>query len=162
MELTDITRAYANGDLARPNLFEVEIPFMGQDFRFECKAASMPAGVVEPVMVGYQNKKMKLAGDRTFDDWTITVYNDADHNTRQQFIEWQNIAQALDRNINGEGPSSYKKEATVYQIDRAGNRTRAYTIHGIWPSNVAELALDWDNNSQVEMFEVTMTLDWWQ
>lgn len=162
MELTDITRAFGNGDLARPNLFEVEIPFMGGNFPFKCKAASMPSGVVEAVPVGYQNKKLKLAGDRTFDDWTITVYNDAEHNTRQQFIEWQALAQSLDRNINGETPTSYKKEATVYQLDRQGNRTRAYTIYGIWPSNIAELALDWDNNSQIEMFEVTMTLDWWQ
>lgn len=162
MDLTDISRAYSNGDLARPNLFEVEIPFMGETFRVRCKAASMPAASVEPVIVGYQNKKMKLAGDRTFDDWTITVYNDVNHDTRQQFIDWQNIAQAIGRNINGETPDVYKKEATVYQLDRAGNRTRSYTIFGLWPSQISELVLDWDTGSEVEMFEIVLTLDWWE
>lgn len=162
MELTDITRAFAGSDFARPNLFEVEIPFMGEDFRFKCKAASMPAGIVEPVIVGYQNKKMKLAGDRTFDDWTITVYNDDQHDTRQQFIEWQALAQAVNRNISGEQPATYKKEAVVRQLDRQSNVTRAYTIFGAWPSNIAELAMDWDNNSQVETFEVTLSIDWWE
>lgn len=162
MDLTDVTRAFGNGDLARPNLFEVEIPFMGDSLRFKVKAASMPAATVEPVILGYQNKKMKLAGDRTFDDWTITVYNDPEHNTRQQFIEWQNLAQAISRNINGEAPATYKKEATVHQLDRTGTRTRSYTIFGAWPSQISELALDWDTGSEVEMFEVIMTLDWWE
>lgn len=162
MELTDITRAFSNGDFARPNLFEVEIPFLGKDFKFKCKAATMPAGVIEAVPVSYQNKKMKLAGDRTYDDWSITVYNDQEHNTRQQFIEWQTLIQAMNRNITGEYPSTYKKEATIYQIDRQGNRTRSYTIYGLWPVNIAELALDWENASQIEMFEVTMSLDWWE
>lgn len=162
MELTDITRAYSQGDFARPNLFEVEIPFMGKDFKFKCKGASMPPGVVEPVPVSYQNKKMKLAGDRTFEDWTITVYNDEAHNTRQQFIEWQNLAQALDRNILGEAPASYKKEATVRQLDRKGRQTRQYTVYGAWPTNIAEIALSWDQSNEVETFEVTLSIDWWQ
>ncbi|QAY01287.1 tail tube protein [Aeromonas phage ZPAH1] len=162
MDLTDVSRAFSQGDLARPNLFEVEIPFMGQDLRFKCKAASMPGATVEPVVLGYQNKKMKLAGDRTFDDWTITVYNDTQHNTRQQFIDWQNIAQSLGRNINGEVPTVYKKEATVHQLDRAGNRTRSYTVYGCWPTQISELALDWDTGSEVEMFEIILSLDWWE
>lgn len=162
MELTDITKAYVGGDLARPNLFEVEIPFMGKDFKFKCKAASMPSGVVEPIPVSYQNKKLKLAGDRTYEDWTITVYNDTDHNARQQFIAWQNLAQAMDRNISGEAPTSYKKEATIRQLDRKGAATRSYTMYGIWPTNIAELQLSWDQSNEVETFEVTMSLDWWQ
>lgn len=162
MELTDITRAYQNGDFARPNLFEVEIPFMGQDFKFKCKAATMPSGVVEPVIVGYQNKKIKLAGDRTFEDWTITVYNDESHNVRQQFVDWQVLAQSIDRTISGEAPETYKKTGTVTQYDRQGNPTRRYTITGIWPTNIAELALDWDTNNEVETFEVTLSVDWWE
>lgn len=162
MELTDITKAFANGDFARPNLFEVEIPFVGRDFRFKCKAAAMPSGVVEAVQIGYQNKKLKLAGDRTYDDWTISVYNDQSHDTRQQFIEWQKLAQSFNRDIAGESPTNYKKEATIRQLDRSGNVTREYTMYGIWPSNIAELALDWDNNGQVEIFDVTFTIDWWE
>ncbi|MGL6228657.1 MAG: phage tail protein [Culicoidibacterales bacterium] len=162
MELTDITRAFSNGDFARPNLFKVEIPSLGANFEFKCKAASMPAASVEKVPIGYQNKKINLAGDRTFDDWTITCYNDEAHDTRQQFIDWQALAQALDRNISGEAPDSYKKVAYVSQLDRKGEVTRTYTINGIWPTTVNELQLDWEQNSEVEKFEVVMSLDWWE
>lgn len=162
MELTDISRAFKNGDFARPNLFKVTIPFLGKDFEFKCKAATMPSGVVEQVPVSYQNKKFKIAGDRTYDDWTISVYNDMDHDTRQQFVEWQNMVQAMNRDITGESPDTYKKQATVSQVDRQGNVTRTYTLYGIWPTNIAELALDWDNASQIEMFDVTFAIDWWE
>lgn len=47
MELTDLTRAFESGDFARPNLFEVEIPYLGKNFSFKCKAAPLPAGIVE-------------------------------------------------------------------------------------------------------------------
>ena len=161
MELTDITRAMSGGDFARPNLFEVEIPFLGANFKFKCKGANMPSGVVESIPVSYQNKKLKIGGDRTVEDWTITVYNDQDHDTRQQFIEWQNLVQALDRNIAGDVPSTYKKEATVKQLDRNGNVTRSYTLYGVWPLNIAEIALSWDQSNEVEVFEVTLSVDWW-
>ncbi|MGL5307498.1 MAG: phage tail protein [Aeromonas veronii] len=162
LNLTDISNAFQSGDFARPNLFEVEIPFLGRDFKFKCKAASMPAAVTEQVIVGYQNKKLKLGGDRTFEDWTITVYNDSDHSVRKQFIEWQNLVHAIDRRIYGENPDVYKKEGTVTQFDRQGNPTHNHNIFGLWPTNVGELVLDWDTNNEVETFEVTLSVDWWQ
>lgn len=161
MELTDLTKAFESGDLARPNLFEIEIPFLGRNIKFKCKAGSMPAGVTDPVIVGYQNKKIKLGGDRTFEDWTITVYNDVGHEVRQQFLDWQAQVHALDRQIYGENPDVYKKEATVTQLNRQGQKTATHTIYGTWPTNVGEVALDWDTNNEVETFEVTLSVDWW-
>lgn len=162
MELTDITKAFQSGDFARPNLFEVEIPFLGRDFKFKCKATSMPAANTDKVIVGYQNKKLKLGGDRTYEDWSITVYNDVDHNVRTQFLEWQNLVHAQDRRIYGENPDTYKKEALIRQFNRQGEETAVFTIYGIWPTSVGEIGLDWDTNNEVETFEVVLSLDWWQ
>ncbi|QHJ79054.1 MAG: hypothetical protein [Caudoviricetes sp.] len=161
MELNDLTKAFSNGDLARPNLFEIEIPFLGRDIKFKCKAGSMPAAVTDPVIVGYQNKKIKLGGDRTFEDWTITVYNDSNHDVRQQFLDWQAQVHALDRQIYGENPDVYKKEAMVSQLNRQAEVTAVHTIYGTWPTNVGEVALDWDTNNEVETFEVTLSVDYW-
>lgn len=162
MELTDITNAFASGDFARPNLFEVEIPFLGRDFKFKCKAASMPPAFTDKVTIGYQNKKIKLGGDRTFEDWTITVYNDIEHDVRKQFLQWQNLVHAQDRRIYGENPDTYKKEALVRQFNRQGDETEVNTMFGVWPTSVGEIALDWDDNNSVETFEVVLSLDWWE
>jgi hypothetical protein len=111
LELTDLTRAFESGDFARPNLFEVEIPYLGKNFSFKCKAAPLPAGIVEKIPVGYMNRKLNVAGDRTFDDWTVTIYNDDAHNTRQAIVEWQGIAAGQGNEITGGSPAEYKKKA---------------------------------------------------
>lgn len=162
MQLTDITKAFESGDFARPNLFEVEIPFLGHSFSFKCKAAPMPPAQVEKIAVGYMNRKLHVAGDRTFDDWTVTVYNDDAHKTRQQVLDWQAMAHGQGNEITGDKPSNYKKQAIIRQFARDGKTvTKEYTITGIWPTNVGELQGDWDTNNEVSTFEVTFSMDWW-
>ncbi|WWQ13044.1 tail tube protein [Morganella phage vB_Mm5] len=160
--LTDITKAFETGDFARPNLFFVEIPYLGRNFRFKCKAAPMPAATVEKIPVGYQNRKINVAGDRTYDDWTITVYNDIGHNTRNDLIKWSNQLHGMGDEISGDIPANYKKTGTVNQTDRNENITATHTIFGLFPTNVGEVTLDWDSNNEVEVFEVTFALDWWE
>ena len=89
------------GGGARPNLFEVHIPSFPtaatsaggiwsgevvEDFRFMCKAAAMPASNSGVVDVPFRGRILKVAGDRTFDTWTITVINDEDFLIRTQFF----------------------------------------------------------------------------
>ncbi|ASD52082.1 tail protein [Pseudomonas phage PspYZU05] len=163
MFLDDITRAFESGDFARPNLFEVEIPHMGRNFSFKCKAAAMPAGVVEKIPVGYMNRKVNIAGDRIYDDWTVTIYNDDKHDVRQDLSDWQSIAHGGGNEITGGTPAQYKKPAIVRQFSRDGKTiTKEITISGVWPTNVGEVVLDWDSNNEVQTFETTFAIDWWE
>lgn len=163
MELTDIMRAFESGDFARSNLFEVEIPFLGQNFKFKCKAATLPSATVEKVPVGYMNRKLNIAGDRTYDDWTISVYNDDAHQTRDQIVQWQAMAHGMGNTISGQTPADYKKTGIIRAFHRDGvTVTKEYTIVGIFPTLVAEVANDWDTNNEVQIFEATFALDWWE
>ncbi|AXF40744.1 tail protein [Acinetobacter phage vB_ApiM_fHyAci03] len=162
MELTDLLRAFESGDFARPNLFEVEIPFLGKNFSFKCKAAAMPPANVDKIAVGFQNRKLHVAGDRTFDDWTVTIYSDDKHQTRQDILDWQNLCHGQGAEISGATPADYKKTAIIRQFGRDGKTiTKEYTIYGLWPTLVGEVQLDWDQNSEVETFETTFALDYW-
>lgn len=150
------------GDAARSNLFSVEIPFLGETFKFQCKASSLPASTVNKLELSYQNRKIGLAGDRIFEDWNATIYNDADHKVRKQFVDWMELVQAHGRQIKGARPEGYKKEAFVRQYDRDGETVTANVkISGIFPSNLAAVELDWEND-QVEIFEVTFSIDYWE
>lgn len=162
MELTDVLRAFESGDFARPNLFEVEIPYLGQNFKFKCKAGTMPPATVEKIPVGYMNRKINIAGDRTYDDWTLTIYNDVAHDTRQAIVDWNNLTAGMGNTISGEIPSEYKKPGLVRQLDRNGNVTKEYQVTGLFPTNVGEVTLDWDNNNEIQTFETTFSIDWWQ
>ena len=80
------------GGGTRPNLFEVQVNFPdgvdlgiqndgggefdGDRFRFLCKAAQLPASNVGNLEVPFRGRVLKVAGDRTFDPWTVTVIND--------------------------------------------------------------------------------------
>lgn len=161
MNLTDLTKAFESGDFARPNLFEVEIPYLGKNFKLKCKAANMPASTVEKVPVGYMNRKLNVAGDRIYDDWTVTVYNDDAHLTRKQLLDWSNMAHGRGDKISGSTPAEYKKTALVRQFHRNGETiTREETIQGLWPTNVGEVQFDWDSNNEISTFEVTFSIDW--
>ncbi|AHK11015.1 tail tube protein [Escherichia phage HY01] len=163
MFVDDVTRAFESGDFARPNLFQVEISYLGQNFTFQCKATALPAGIVEKIPVGFMNRKINVAGDRTFDDWTVTVMNDEAHDARQKFVDWQSIAAGQGNEITGGKPAEYKKSAIVRQYARdAKTVTKEVEIKGLWPTNVGELQLDWDSNNEIQTFEVTLALDYWE
>ena len=75
------------GGGARPNLFQVDLTsFPGSDdtnydsdsFSVLCKAAQLPASNVASIDVPFRGRIFKVAGDRTFDTWTVTVINDND------------------------------------------------------------------------------------
>ncbi|MFP9058844.1 hypothetical protein, partial [Enterococcus faecalis] len=77
-----------------------------------------PAGIVEKIPVGFMNRKINVAGDRTFDDWTVTVMNDEAHDARQKFVDWQSIAAGQGNEITGGKPAESKKSAIVRQYAR--------------------------------------------
>lgn len=160
--LNDISRGFESGDFSRSNLFEVEIPYLGKNFKFMCKAATFPAATVEKIAVSYQNRKINIAGDRTFDDWTVTVYNDDAHKIRDAIIAWNSMTHGLGEQITGSTPADYKKQAIVRQLNRNTETTAEKTLFGIFPTNVGEVTVDWESNNEVETFEVTFALDWWE
>ena len=79
------------GGGARPNLFEVNIndfkfaDWDNETFQFLCKAAALPASNVTPIDIPFRGRSLKVAGERTFDTWTITVINDEDFKLRTAF-----------------------------------------------------------------------------
>ena len=182
-----------NGGGARPNLFEVTFP-QNNVFTFEggsdsqldstvlVKAAQLPASNVASIDVPFRGRIMKVAGDRTFDTWTVTVINDVDFNLRTAFQNWmQGIAQYAD--ASGEAdPQAYKSEAKVTQLRRAvgatggsgdasstlsatngGGLVPAYTydFFGIFPTNISAIDLSYDTADTIEEFTVEFQVDYW-
>ena len=84
------------GGGARPNLFEVELTTLpdsvqgweAEKFRYLCIAASLPASNIANVDVPFRGRIFKVAGDRTFEPWTVTVINDEDFIIRNAFEAW--------------------------------------------------------------------------
>jgi len=149
---------------ARQNLFQVRInnpanadgdavtPFMVQ-------AAQIPEAQLGVIPVFYFGRQMKLAGDRTFGDWTVTVINDEDFRVRNAMEEWSNRINRLERNVRD--INRYKTNATVIQYAKDGTAIREYKFDGIFPQVVSPIELDWATVDQLESFQVTFSYDYW-
>ena len=148
----------------RANLFNCRIttPNRGglADFEFHCKGTSMPASTVGNIDVPYRGRQLKVPGDRTFADWTVTVFNDRGMYIRGVFEEWMAKLQDHWENKQDMGMSPYG-QASVTQLKRDGGSERTYRITSLYPTEVAAIDVAWDSNDAVEEYSVTFAVNHW-
>lgn len=159
-----------SGAGARANRFKVEVLYVppgvtleAPRFSFLCRAASIPASAVTPVEVPYLGALLKVAGERTFDDWTISVYNDTDWGIRWNFERWVELIMGGQSNVASYPGNVIFGNLRVTQLDRAGNviPQGVYSIFNVFPASVGPIELSYDANNAVEMFDVTLSVGWW-
>ena len=160
-----------SGGGARPNLFEVELAFPNavaidndvlQKSRFLVKAAALPASTIAPIDVPFRGRILKIAGDRTFETWTITVLNDTDFSIRSAFEKWMNIINKMSDATGVVDPEAYQKDATVRQLDRDGSVLRSYKFWDIFPTNISTIDLSYETTDTLEEFTVELQVQWWE
>lgn len=160
------------GGGARPNLYDVTLTFpfgiaspnTSRKASFSCKAASLPSSTLSPIILPYMGREVKVAGDRTFDDWTITILNDTDFDVRDAFERWVDAIGGAVSNLASPGfsnPTRYYANAIVEQMTTEGVPVKWYSMEGIFPINIAEIPLAYDANNQVEEFSVTLAVNYW-
>ena len=165
-------RSQMTGDGARPNLFEVSMPFPGfaspanaqTKLTFMCKTAQLPGSTVGVVPVNYFGRELKFVGNRTFADWTISVINDEDFVVRNAFERWMNGINSHNLNIRNPlalAPLGYSVDSEVTQFGKQGNTLKKYRFVGVFPTDITPIDVDWGSNDTIEEFSVTLTYQWW-
>jgi len=158
------------GGGARPNLFAVSMQFPPAvnfvdtvNAEFMIKAASLPSSVIGPIEVSYRGRKLKIAGDRTFENWSITVLNDTNMALRTAFESWMELITQNAQNVSTAVPTldGYMCNLAVSQLDRAGNTTKSYAFIDAWPVNVQAIDLNYETNDAVEEFTVEFAYQYW-
>ena len=169
--ITDF-RSRMTGGGARSNLFEVEITFPGgigiseslvsDKVPFLVKAAEIPSSNLGNIPVPYRGRVLPIAGDRTFDPWTVTVINDTDFSIRDAMEKWSNSINDIQTAQGTINPADYQTSAKVKQLSRKGgvdpgaiDVLREYRFEGIYPNVVSSIPLDYGATDQIEEFQVT-------
>jgi hypothetical protein len=177
------------GGGARPNLFEVRLDALPaaatgstpkaqwgkteqEDFSILCKAANLPASNIASIDVPFRGRTLKVAGDRTIDNWTITVINDEDFRIRNAIEAWMNGIARLSNNTGATNPGAYMEDAVVHQLGRgySGKRhstknsdtsdggkvtpLKSYKFIDIFPVAVSAIDLSYDSSDTIEEFTV--------
>jgi len=160
-------RSQMQGDGARPNLFEVQLTFptfinpqaANRKLTFMCKTASLPGSTIGHVPVFYFGRETKLAGNRTFPEWTLSILNDEDFSVRNAFEKWMN---GMNRHVSNvrdlwAGNSlGYSTQALVKQFAKTGDVLKTYTFEGLFPVDISQIDLDWGSNDTIEEYSVTL------
>jgi T4-like virus tail tube protein gp19 len=175
-------------DGARPNLFDCSVVFPGPvegagagglgnatEFTFKCRAASIPGSTIGTVIAPYFGREIKLAGNRTFEDWTVTVMMDEDYEIRHAFEDWMGKINTHITNLRDAemlNPFQYQADIHLRHYSKAGEMGASvldedatiakYIIVGAFPISVEPVQLDWAANDQLAEFSVTFAYQWWQ
>jgi|TARA_B110000438_G_scaffold261396_1_gene272047 hypothetical protein len=158
--ITDFKNNFKGG--VRPNLFQVVInaPVFGQmDLQFLGKSTSLPASTVTAFDVPYRGRQLKVPGDRTFADWSVTILNDPNWVNRTKIEQWMNAINNHSQNRSNLNPSDVYGNATVSQLSRNGGVIRTYRIQDMIPTEAAAIELAMDSNDAVEEFAVTFAIN---
>ena len=155
---------------ARANLFDVTMTGAGaaglnaSEFTFACKAAQIPSSAVGVVEVPYFGRVVKVPGNKTFENWTVTIINDEDFNIRNAMEKWITAMGTHEGNVAtiSAGDGTLYGQATVNQYAKAGGTVlEAYNFVNIFPINVAAIDLAWSDNDTIEDFTVEFAYDYW-
>ena len=179
----DDFKANVTSDFARPNLFQVDLAFptgiinnssqinLG---KFTVRAANLPSSQIGVIEVPFRGRVLKIAGDRTFEPWTITVMNDSGFVLRSAFELWASSIQAYNENFTSAATLGNENDSTGYFADmsvhqlakdiKSGDKPRvlkSYKFYNIFPSAIAAIDLDYGNNDAIEEFTVEMQVQYW-
>lgn len=164
----DDFKAQLKGGGARANLFRCTINFPGyaggnaEQTSFMIKAAQLPGSTINQIDVPFRGRVLKVAGDRTFPEWTVTVINDTDFGVRDAFEAWMNGINAHAANTGLTNPTDYQVDMFVEQLDKDESVIKRYDFRGAFPTEVAPIELANDNNDAIEEFTVTMMYQYWE
>ena len=165
--LSSFTQALQGGG-ARANQFAVNMGgagaagLTGSSFGFLCRSAQIPALTIGEVAVPYRGRQIFLAGDRTYDAWTVTVFNDRNYSIRASLEAWMDDMSDIGASTraNTLSATSYYGNATVKQLDRNNSVIRTYKLEGVWPTTIDAIDLSYDANDAVEEFGCTFRFNW--
>ena len=168
-KITDF-KSQLTGGGARSNLFECVLSFpeiaqvendVLNKSRFLIKAANLPASNVAFIDVPFRGRTLKVAGDRSFESWTITVINDTDFAIRSAMERWMNTINRVSDNTGLTDPATYQADAYVMQLDRDGSVLRTYRFYDVFPTQVSPIDLGYDAQG-IQEFTVELQVQWWE
>lgn len=164
----DDFKSKLKGGGARPNLFNCKLNFPAYALgdaeltSFMVKGAQLPSSNVNPIMVPFRGRQLKIAGDRTFEEWTVTVINDTGFEVRDAMERWMNGINSHNANTGFNDPADYQTDLSVDQLDKDGLVIKTYNFRSCFPTVISAIDLNYDTVDTIEEFTVTFQVQYWE
>jgi len=164
----DDFKSKLRGGGARPNLFKATINYPGyaegdpELTSFLCETAQLPGSTMGTIIVPFRGRQLKMAGDRTFTAWTVTIINDTDFAIRNSMERWMNGINAHSANTGLSSPLLYEADLSIEQLDRAGETIKKYTLRGAFPTEITPIDVSYASVDEIERFSVTFEYQYFE
>ena len=164
----DDFKAKLRGGGARPNLFKATINYPGyangdaEVTSFLCETAQLPGSTFGTIIVPFRGRQLKMAGDRTFAPWTVTIINDTDFAVRDGLERWMNGINAHSTNAGLASPVLYEADLFVEQLDRSGETVKKYDIRGAFPTDLSPIDVSYTTTDEIERFTCTFEFQYFE
>ena len=139
------------------SIADIKVPFL-------VKAAQVPESTLGTIPVYYFGRPIKLAGDRQFQPWTVTVINDEDFLIRNAMEQWMsaiNTHQGNQSTFANGSPLNYKSTAEITQLSKTGVPVRVYRFNGLFPVNISQMDVAWDQENTIQEYQISFEYDFW-
>jgi len=152
---------------ASANFGNAAINLLGQgnpssQIPFLCKAAKVPSATLAINNAFYMGRAFKYPGDKSYADWTITIYNDGSYSLRKAFEAWSNLINTNRTNVGPNAMNQFMTEWTVTPLTREGNPISRYKLVGCWPSLMGDITLDMNASTEPSTFDVTIAYQYFE
>ena len=162
------TAIQKRGGIARPNLFEVNIvgpatTRFNVAFPIQCKVASIPPSTMGVIEVQYFGRIIKIPGNRTFDNLSVTVINDEKMIIRDGIEDW--MAKMNSHIGNRQSATIEQLQADITLVHYAVDQKpigQPWTFVDAFPVSLSEIGLDWGTNDTAEEFTIDFAYDYWK
>jgi hypothetical protein len=162
MATIDQFKAQLIGGGPRANRFKIFIPRAGDKIEFLAKAGNIPSATLGVVEVQWRGSVLKLAGDRTFENWTVSIINDVEFSARTALEAWQTEIQELGGG-NGSTTTDYLiSRAFVEQLGKDDSVLARYEFFNMFPVNIGAIELSHETVDSLEQFDVEFAFSHWE
>ena len=162
MSTIDQFKAQLIGGGPRANRFRVFLPRAGNKIEFLAKASSIPAATLGEVLVPFKGQTLKLAGDRSYADWSVTIINDNEFSSRTALEQWQSEIQGHGTSTGSATTDYLLSRAFVEQLGKDDSVLARYEFFNIFPKEIGSIELSYENADALEEFEVTFAYSHWE
>lgn len=129
---------------------------------FYVKSAQFPASNIGIIEIPYRGRKIKMPGDRVFNEWSISVLLDKDNKMYDNFVAWMD---AINSHSNveqaGAAGDDLKEDWTISSLSPNGEVNSEVVMKNCFPTEVGTVDFNWETTDTIAEFTVTMQFDYW-
>lgn len=123
------------------------------------RSTSIPDSSIEEAVIPFPGIPYKMAGTRTYGDWTVSFNIDTEGILLDNFHNWHDLM--YDKNHLSTSPKSYMRNQQLYLIDGRGYTTRKFELYNAWPKSIGAVGLDY-SSGDIATMDVTFSYQYYK